>query len=358
MTADTVGGVWTYALELAHALEPHDVRIALATMGASLRPEQRAEVDALRHVEVFESRYKLEWMERPWDDVAAAGAWLLGIARAWRPNLVHLGGYAHGALPWRVPVLVVAHSCVYSWFEAVKGTPPPPVWERYREAVRRGLYAADLVAAPTRAMAAALRRHYGLTSDVRVVLNGRGAHRFPPQPKEPIVLAAGRIWDEAKNIQALASVAERLPWPVCLAGDDHHPDGGTARFEEVRMLGRLAPDALAAWMGRASLFALPVRYEPFGLSPLEAALAGCALVLGDLPSLREVWGDAALFVPPEDHEALEKALQTLIADEPLRRRYAAQARRRALALTPERTAQGYLDLYQQLLAERSMIREA
>ena len=353
MTADTVGGVWTYALELARALEPHGVRIALATMGAPLSLAQRAEVEELRHVEVVESRYKLEWMEAPWDDVAAAGRWLLDVERAWNPDLVHLNGYAHGALPWQAPVLVAAHSCVYSWFEAVKGTSPPPEWERYREEVRRGLHAADLVAAPTAAMAATLRRHYGLTSDVRVVLNGRDAGRFPPQPKEPFVLAAGRIWDEAKNLQALTSVAGQLPWPVYLAGEDRHPDGGTARFSGVRLLGRLAPDALAAWMGRASLFVLPARYEPFGLSPLEAALAGCALVLGDLPSLREVWGDAALFVSPEDHGALEQALQGLIADEPLRRRYAAKARRRALALTPERTVQSYLDLYKKLLTERS-----
>ncbi len=38
--------------------------------------------------------------------------------------------------------------------------------------------------------------------------------------------------------------------------------------------------------GRGDL-RLPARYEPFGLSVLEAALSGCALVLGDIPSLRE-----------------------------------------------------------------------
>lgn len=353
MTADTVGGVWTYALELARAMEPRGVQIALATMGAPLSPEQCAEVQPLRNVEVFESAYKLEWMEAPWNDVAAAGAWLLSLEREWEPDLVHLGGYAHGALPWRAPVLVVAHSCVYSWFAAVKGAPPPPAWERYRQEVQRGLQAADLVAAPTEAMAVALRRHYDVTTDVRVIPNGRAAAGFCPRPKEPFVLAAGRLWDEAKNIQALAGVAGRLPWPVYLAGEDRHPDGGTVRFRGVQMLGRLAPDRLAVWMGRASLFVLPARYEPFGLSALEAALAGCALILGDIPSLREVWGNAAVFVPPEDHGALEKALHALIVDEPLRRRYAAKAHRRALILTPERTAQAYLDLYEKLLPEQS-----
>ena len=60
------------------------------------------------------------------------------------------------------------------------------------------------------------------------------------------------------------------------------------------------------WLRRATIFALPARYEPFGLSALEAGLAGCALVLGDIP-MREVWHDAAMFVPPEQPAALENA---------------------------------------------------
>ena len=44
MTADTVGGVWTYALELAGALAPHGVEVALATMGRRLSSAQEADM--------------------------------------------------------------------------------------------------------------------------------------------------------------------------------------------------------------------------------------------------------------------------------------------------------------------------
>ena len=65
--------------------------------------------------------------------------------------------------------------------------------------------------------------------------------------------------------------------------------------------GRLTPPQMARVVSRApSIYALPARYEPFGLSVLEAALSGCALVLGDIPSLREIWDGAALFVDPDD----------------------------------------------------------
>ena len=96
---------------------------------------------------------------------------------------------------------------------------------------------------------------------------------------------------------------------MLVAGDGRHPEGGGAgELENLRHLGRLAPADLASWLGRAAIYALPARYEPFGLSILEAALAGCALVLGDIDSLRELWDGCALFVPPEDDDALAEAL--------------------------------------------------
>src|SRR3954447_24882545 len=108
MTTDTVGGVWNYCLELAGALEPYGVDVALATMGEPLSAEQRRDVAALARVELFESSYRLEWMPEPWDDVAAAGRWLLDLEHRLRPDVIHLNGYAHGALPWSTPALVVA----------------------------------------------------------------------------------------------------------------------------------------------------------------------------------------------------------------------------------------------------------
>src|SRR5512146_3153725 len=98
MTADTVGGVWTYAVELSRELRDYGVGVALATMGAPLSRAQRADVRGLSNVELFESSFKLEWMDDPWDDVFGAGEWLLGLETSWRPDLIHLNGYSHSAL--------------------------------------------------------------------------------------------------------------------------------------------------------------------------------------------------------------------------------------------------------------------
>jgi glycogen synthase len=357
MTADMVGGVWTYAVDLARALAAHQIEVALATMGGPLNRHQREQLRALTNVGVFESHYRLEWMEAPWRDVERAGDWLLDIERRTRPDLIHLNNYAHGAIGWSAPVLVVGHSCVQSWWRAVHGTEAPAAWDGYREAVTRGLRAAQIVVAPTKAMLGELQRYYGPLAHARVIANSSDAQFFTRQSKQPFILAAGRLWDEAKNLAALEHVAPRLAWPVYVAGDGTHPDGGTRALADVQLLGYLNRQEMAGWCAKASIFALPARYEPFGLAVLEAANAECALVLGDIASLRETWEGAAVFVAPDDAEALRDALQALIEDPTRRKALAARARFRAREFTPERMAAGYLSAYADLLAVRPSARE-
>lgn len=357
MTADTVGGVWNYALELVGALAPHGVEVVLATQGEAPSPAQRREAERLPNLTLTSGLFKLEWMRSPWQEVAQAGEWLLELERQWRPDLIHLNGYVHGALPWRSPVLVVGHSCVLSWWRAVRGEEAPSDWDRYRREVRRGIEAADCVVAPTVAMLDSLRHDYGPFRHGKVIPNGRNPALFAPSKKVPFILTAGRLWDEAKNIGQLDRIASTLPWPVCVAGESFHPDRWEVRFDALQPLGRLDPPALARWLSEASIFALPARYEPFGLLPLEAALSGCALVLGDLPSLREVWGDAALFVPPDNAEALRETLLRLIGDPPFSESMGRRAQRRARRYTPERMAAEYSALYGEMLARHGASRE-
>jgi glycosyltransferase involved in cell wall biosynthesis len=102
------------------------------------------------------------------------------------------------------------------------------------------------------------------------------------------------------------------------------------------------------WFARASLYVLPARYEPFGLSVLEAASAGCALVLGDIPSLRENWDGSAVFVAPHDEDALVRAIGELIDVAALRRDMAARAHERSKGFTVERMASAYAALYDEI----------
>ena len=343
MTADTVGGVWTYALELARASP--EIEFAIATMGAPISAEQRGEASQLPNVQLFPSSYALEWMDDPWQEVDRAGDWLLEMAREFNPDIVHLNGYAHANMRWAAPVLVVAHSDVLSWWAAVKNCAAPRGYAEYRRRVLDGLNAADAVVAPTAAMLSSLRENYGWRGDGRVIWNSRDPQLFSPGKKRNVVFSAGRLWDEAKNLAALEAAAPQVRWPIQVAGDATHPNGSNLQFRHVRALGKLPGDQLVKRLATSAIYALPVRYEPFGLSVLEAALSGCALVLGDVATLREVWGDAAKFVDPSDHRALAMTLNALIEDEAEREKLAARARSRALEFSPQRMAAGYRKVY-------------
>jgi glycosyltransferase involved in cell wall biosynthesis len=344
MTADAVGGVWDYALELTTALASRGVAVTLATMGPRPTSTQRAALRDLPNTTVVESDYSLEWMTDADGDVDAAGEWLLALARDCGAELVHLNGYAHAALPWPMPALVVAHSCVWSWWSAVHGGSPPAEWRAYHDRVRRGIAAASAIAAPSAAMLRALAAHYG-PCDGTVIPNGRCPVRFRPAAKEPFIFAAGRVWDPAKNLAALSAAASRVEWPIVVAGDTTGPDGAAHVPRGVTALGRIGPLEMRDRLGRASIYAMPAKYEPFGLSILEAALSGCALVVGDIPSLREHWDGAALFVAPGDRDALAAALAGLIADGPRRERWGRRARVRGMEFTATRMADAYERLY-------------
>ena len=351
ITTDPVGGVWTYTTELLAQLCPLGVDVALASIGGRISSSQREELQALGHLRVHESAAKLEWMDNPWKDVSDSGQWLLEIARDFKPDVIHLNQYSHGSLPWRAPVLMVGHSCVLSWWQAVKHVPAGQQWETYRSAVTDGLHAAGAVLAPSVAMLRELQRLYGPLRNCGVIPNARRSDLFTPGRKRSMILSAGRLWDEAKNISALCRAATDLPWPVLIAGESRHPQGQEMGLPNVRLLGKLPAAGVARWMEQASIYAAPARYEPFGLSILEAAICGCALVLGDIASLRENWTDAALFVDPEDAGQLKDALLELIADPALRDDLAANALQRSREFVPTRMACQYLAAYRRLMPE-------
>jgi len=354
MTVDPIGGVWNYALELCRGLLKANVAVCLAVMGRRLSTAQRAAARSIA-ADLFESDFKLEWMQDPWEDIAAAGEWLLDIESRMRPSLVHLNGYAHGALRWQAPCLIVGHSCVYSWFDSVWHRAPSPDWDRYKQALMAGLQGANLVTAPSESMLAQLKKHYGKFAVAEPVYNGRAQDGFVPRAKERFVLTAGRLWDPAKNIASLVSAAAQVAWPIYAAGAASGPDGNEINLAGLQVLGELDPMTLTRWYGRAAIFAAPARYEPFGLAVLEAALSGCALLLGDIPSLREIWADAALFAAPEDCDEIARSITNLITDSSLRANLATEARARALEFSPERMTQGYLALYEQLLSRDRQI---
>ena len=346
LVTDAVGGVWVYSLELARALRPLGIEAVLTVMGPSPTEKQRDEAAAF---ELIDTGLPLEWLDTSAAEIRRAGVKIAALAGNVNADLIQTCSAALLAgAGFDQPCVAVQHSCVASWWAAVKGTPLPAEFEWRRRLVAEGLRRADAIVAPSIAFAAETSRLYGI--DALAVHNGRSARTFPRIPRGRFAFTAGRLWDEGKNVIVLDAAAARLDMPFQAAGATCGPNGARIHLDHIDPLGELSATRLSGLLSARPIYASAALYEPFGLSVLEAAQAGCALVLSDIATHREIWGGAAIFVSAHDSSAFAAAIQDLLDDPDERATLGQLALARAAHYTPERMARGMADIYARVLA--------
>src|SRR5947209_7635997 len=353
MTADAAGGIWTYALETARALAERGISTLLAVLGE--RPGESAlqEARAIAGLELELTDLPLDWTATSAAEVTQAGEEIARLARRCGADLIQLNAPALAATAsFHAPTIGVLHSCVATWWEAVHGRAPLPADLEWRaKLTRAGLNRVDVAVAPSHALANQASRLYALPPPL-VIYNGISPFETRPAAARTIpVLTAGRLWDQGKNVAALDHAAERLPFRIQAAGPVQGPNGAAIALDHLHWLGVLEPAALRETMARSAVFGSPALYEPFGLAVLEAAQAGCPLVLSDISTFRELWEGAALFVAPSDSRALADALSELTSDSVLRARLAAAAQDRASHYTIDKSAGELAALMRSLVTE-------
>ncbi len=353
LVTDAVGGVWTYSVELARELRKRDVETVLAVIGPAPTDSQRNEAGG---AQIVETGLALDWTASKPQAIRRAGCGLAALADSQGVDIVQLNTAALIAdCEFSQPVVVVQHSCVATWWKAVRGGQLPADFGWRRDLIESGLHRADAVVAPSATFAAALSRVYGLSRPVRCVHNGRRALPMTKRRSEDFVFTVGRLWDDGKNVRVLDEAAACLRVPVEAAGPLTGPNGAAVSFSNVRTPGELSLGAIAERLAARPVFASSALYEPFGLSVLEAAQAGCALVLSDIGTFRELWGGAAMFVPADDPDALATAVEQLLADPGRRSELGQAAQLRALRYTPEAMASRMAQIYAHLRPERATI---
>lgn len=337
VTLDAVGGVWTYALDLARGLTAAGDRVTLALLGPAPDDARREEAGTIAGATLVETGLPLDWLCDDAAPVRAAGAAIATLARQVGATLVHLNTPALAAgQHYTQPVVVAAHGCVATWWDAAwPGAELPPTLAWHRALSAEGYAAADALIAPTHAFARDVARVYALGRTPVAVHNGRTPVARPSAATLAAhALTAGRLWDRVKNIATLDSAAALAATPIHAAGPVAGPNGEQVRPAHLHLLGTLDGDALAARLAARPVFVSAATFEPFGLAVLEAAQAGCALVLADIASARELWEGAATFVPADDAPAFAAAIDALVAAPDRRRALGEAARTRASRYTP------------------------
>lgn len=362
VTADTLGGVWTYTRELVTGLVRGGDRVTLVSFGDIPTAAQTLWMEGLPDLDYRPTAFKLEWMLDSEADMMASAQYLEAVIQETKPDVLHLSQFYYGALDCNVPRVVVAHSDVISWWTAVHGRIPPETeWLHwYRKVVARGLREASTVVAPSRWMLEQTEHHYGKPRSASVIHNGRTVALFNPHmTKEENVVTVGRLWDGGKNVALL--LRQELPLPVHIVGSDRHPEfeGQALSAEAIASNVHLEPEQderqIVQTLARAGIYAATSQYEPFGLAPVEAALSRCAIVASDIPTFRELWGGAAVFFRNNDAISLCCAVENLQRDPALRRTQGNLAYQHARQrFSAERMVAGYRDLYQGLLPARAI----
>jgi len=357
MTADTVGGVWTYTRELVTQLSRRGVRITLVSFGELPSAAQSAWIDELSDVSFHPTAFRLEWMQEAQSDLQQSTEFLRSIIDEAKPDLLHFNQFYYGAMDLHLPRVVVAHSDVVSWWVSVHGAEPPDSeWIRvYRENVWRGLERADLVIAPTQWMLDRVCANYSDPKRKAVVYNGRDPKLFIPHlAKEEYAISVGRLWDAGK--QATLLLRDDLPLQTVLVGSEQSPEGAVAsaqssgHLSKLQMKGPQSEAQLRQLFARAAIYVATSRYEPFGLAPLEAALSRCAILANDIPSLREIWEDDAVYFERNNPRSLVLAIQELASNSARRSEYGGRALERARKFNSERMAEEYLEHYRTLVS--------
>lgn len=267
--------------------------------------------------------------------------WVLNVAAGFAPHVVHLADARHANLPWGAPVLVEADPCLgggKAWGNQAAACDPAD-----RRQVAAGLVAADLVVASTRSGLEELSRSYGPFEATFLIPNGFSPRGRRSRRKSCTIFSVTEdsetdLWDR---------IAPHLDWRVSVAAglESAMPEslGGC-----VERLGALSEAAFHARLDSAAIYASPSRRPPGGDAILEAASRGCALVLGDLPALREHWEGAAVFLPTNEMEAWCGLLQLLIHDENARRELGFRARVRARRFSARARAKRWIGAYEAL----------
>jgi glycogen(starch) synthase len=362
VTADTMSGSWSYTRELVTGLVTRGIRVTLVSFGEIPLPEQIAWMDLLHGLEYRPTAFRLEWMDDARHDLPESSEFLVNLAREVQPDLLHLHQFCHGDLAIDIPRVVMAHGDLISWSEAVQGcTPRPTPWLKwYRETIMRGIAAADAVVAPSACMLNTLISTYSRPRRASIIYPGRNPIFFNPYvSKDDSVLSVGRLLDAGKQVFLLTQHAQ--PFSVCIVGAEQtvplpripiRADVKVATAQScVAIRGPQTEAQLRALYSRAAVYAATARYEPLGLAALEAAFSRCAIVANDIPSFREIWGDAALYFRTNDARSLAEILRKLDADRGMRHAYADRAYARARdRFTTKRMIDDYLDLYRSLLS--------
>lgn len=202
-----------------------------------------------------------------------------------------------------------------------------------------------------------MKAHERAGGDAAVVLD-----RLRIRP--PFLFTVGTI-QPRKNYERLITAFERMrqaglpPHQLVIVGRDgfaaervHRAAHASPFASDIRILGYLPNEEIAALYRSASLLVYPSIYEGFGIPLLEAMRWGTPVASSNSSSMPEVGGDAAVYFDPYSVEDMSQALCRALTNQSLRAELVRKGQARVKLFTPEIMAARTVALYRRVLESR------
>lgn len=305
--------------------------------------------------------------------IYSPGEWL-GMSRYFEgADLVHVPHF-NAPAACRSKLVMTVHDLIHFDYPEYQPFPGANLFLDLR--LKNLLRRADGVITVSQATASALEARYpdaGLAAKTRVTWEAADAAFGPearPDDEErlrrmgasaPFILYVGAV-REHKNphhlLEAFCALKQKSPGPVqlVLAGQvdarfdrKHHFLKKAAAQPDVRLVKAASDADLAALYRSAAALVLPSSVEGFGLPVVEAMQSGLPVILSDVPALREVGGDAALYFAPGQIDALTGHLYNVLHDWSSRLKLSQAGIARSRGFQWSRTAQQTLQIYDDIL---------
>jgi glycosyltransferase involved in cell wall biosynthesis len=212
---------------------------------------------------------------------------------------------------------------------------------RLRKFVPEAIEKSSLIIAVSESTKRDIIEAYNIEANkIRVVCNAVDAGFYKPTKMTNEIKNKYKLPDEyflylgniepRKNIEGIISAYEMLPdkivekYKLVLAGGKGWNDEAiknklaySPRRKDIVVTGYVDQFHAAAIYGSAKIFLFPSYYEGFGLPIIESMSCGTPVITADNSSLKEVGGDAALYVKADDNKALAKQISLLVDDDGL-----------------------------------------
>lgn len=333
MTTDVKSEIWDYSLTLSRSLLKHiNAEILMLSMGGKPSDKQKEEIENL------DIKFKFTGFNYDnFDDISEIKTIFDNSIKEFNPHIVHLN-HAYPNFDFETPCVFTCHDNLLD-----------KNLLNYKNIINKSLNNADIVIAQSKFTAECLMKTYDLQKRIGIIYNGIDYKPFSGSPESPTLVACENFPNSGQNINFLLNIAYKLPDNIKMKIiADSPPDRKSP--QNVEFLSNLTGSELQAVYKNSSIYLALSSHESNGLSSIQAAYSGCAILANDIPVFKELWGDCAYVFERDNVNSLMRCINNLVENKYFFEITSRNCQAKALSVfNSKRMAYEYINLYKNIL---------